>query len=180
MLLGHYALYDLSGLTYAVAEVIQLSPANLTVANHFDAADAGAMIGEGTLYAYAVGYAANGKGLADAAALHFDNYALKVLKTFTVAFHDLYEYADGVTDFQLGQIGTELFFFEFLDDVGHFILLPTGVLTRLSAAIGPSVVTNEAIIPWLLPLCKAFMPDYLVFLWPQEIFSHSCSASPPE
>ena len=113
MLLGDDALHDLGSFTNAVAEVIQLSPANLAVTHYFDAADTGAMIGESALYAYAVGYAANGEGLADTAALHFNHDAFEVLKTFAVAFHDLNEYADGVTDFQLGQVGTELFFFQF-------------------------------------------------------------------
>ena len=174
LLLGDDALHDLGSFTNAVAEVIQLSPANLAVTHYFDAADTGAMIGESALYAYAVGYAANGEGLADTAALHFNHDAFEVLKTFAVAFHDLNEYADGVTDFQLGQVGTELFFFQFFNDVGHFILLPTGVLTRLSAAIGPTVVTNESIITRHLPFCKVFMPVYLDFLRIAGIFFPFC------
>ena len=120
MLLGDDALHDLGSFTNAGAEVIQLSPANLAVTYYFDSADTGAVIGESALYAYAVGYAANGEGLADTAALHFNHDAFEVLKTFAVAFHDLNEYADGVTDFQLGQVGTELFFFPLFDDVGPF------------------------------------------------------------
>ena len=67
-----------------------------------------------------------------------------------------------------------MFFFQFFNDVGHFILLPTGVLTRLSAAIGPTVVTNESIITRHLPFCKVFMPVYLDFLRIAGIFFPFC------
>ena len=87
--------------------------------DHFDAADARAVIREGTLDADAVGHTTDGKGLADAAALHLDDDAFKVLQSFTVAFDDLHENANGIADFQLGQVASELFFFEFTNDVGH-------------------------------------------------------------
>ena len=53
----------------------------------------------------------------DAAALHFDDDAFKILEPFAVSFNDLNVYANGVTDFELGKIGTKLLFFEFSDDV---------------------------------------------------------------
>ena len=69
LLLGDDALHDLGSFTNAVAEVIQLSPANLAVTHYFDAADTGAMIGESALYAYAVGYAANAVKLEESLAI---------------------------------------------------------------------------------------------------------------
>ena len=83
----------------------------------FDAADARAVVREGTLYADAVGHTTDGEGLADAAALNLDDDAFKVLQSFPIAFNDLHEYANGVADFQLGQIASELFFFEFTNYV---------------------------------------------------------------
>ena len=55
----------------------------------------------------------------DSAALLLDNDSFKVLQSFTVAFDDLHENANGIADFQLGQVAAELFFFEFTNDVRH-------------------------------------------------------------
>ena len=87
------------------------------MANNFDPADARAVIGESPLNTYTVADTANGESLADAAALHFDDDAFKILEPFAVSLNDLNVYANGVTDFELGKIGTKLLFFEFSDDV---------------------------------------------------------------
>ena len=42
---------------------------------------------------------------------------LTTLEPFAASFNDLNVYANGVTDFKLGKIGTKLLFFEFSDDV---------------------------------------------------------------
>ena len=117
LLLGNDALFDLRSLTGPVAKVIELSPANNTVANDLDMADTGAVVGEGSLNTDAVAYAANGEGLADAAALHLDDDAFKVLKPLAVAFNDLNVNTHGVADLKLGEVGTKLLFFELSDDV---------------------------------------------------------------
>ena len=117
LLLGNDALFDLRSLTGPVAKVIELSPANNTVANDLDMADTGAVVGEGSLNTDAVAYAANGEGLADAAALHLDDDAFKVLKPLAVAFNDLDVNTHGVADLKLGEVGTKLLFFELSDDV---------------------------------------------------------------
>ena len=117
LLLGNDALFDLRSLTGPVAKVIELSPANSTVANDLDMADTGAVVGEGSLNTDAVAYAANGEGLADAAALHLDDDAFKVLKPLAVAFNDLDVNTHGVADLELGEVGTKLLFFELSDDV---------------------------------------------------------------
>ena len=117
LLLGNDALFDLRSLTGPVAKVIDLSPANNTVANDLDMADTGAVVGEGSLNTDAVAYAANGEGLADAAALHLDDDAFKVLKPLAVAFNDLDVNTHGVADLELGEVGTKLLFFELSDDV---------------------------------------------------------------
>ena len=70
----------MAAFTYAIAQIEQLGAANLTMAQHFDAADAGAVVGEGPLYADTVGYPADGEGLANAAALNLNNDAFEVLK----------------------------------------------------------------------------------------------------
>ena len=117
LLLGNDALFDLRSLTGPVAKVIELSPANNTMANDLDMADTGAVVGEGSLNTDAVAYAANGEGLADAAALHLDDDAFKVLKPLAVAFNDLDVNTHGVADLKLGEVGTKLLFFELSDDV---------------------------------------------------------------
>lgn len=117
LLLGNDALFDLRSLTGPVAKVIELSPANNTMANDLDMADTGAVVGEGSLNTDAVAYAANGEGLADAAALHLDDDAFKVLKPLAVAFNDLNVNTHGVADLKLGEVGTKLLFFELSDDV---------------------------------------------------------------
>ena len=117
LLLGNDALFDLRSLTGPVAKVIELSPANNTVANDLDMADTGAVVGEGSLNTDAVAYAANGEGLADTAALHLDDDAFKVLKPLAVAFNDLDVNTHGVADLELGEVGTKLLFFELSDDV---------------------------------------------------------------
>ncbi len=117
LLLGNDALFDLRSLTGPVAKVIELSPANNTVANDLDMADTGAVVGEGSLNTDAVAYAANGEGLADAAALHLDDDAFKVLKPLAVTFNDLDVNTHGVADLELGEVGTKLLFFELSDDV---------------------------------------------------------------
>ena len=116
LLLGNDALFDLRSLTGPVAKVIELSPANNTMANDLDMADTGAVVGEGSLNTDAVAYAANGEGLADAAALHLDDDAFKVLKPLAVAFNDLNVNTHGVADLELGEVGTKLLFFELSDD----------------------------------------------------------------
>ena len=117
LLLGNDALFDLRSLTGPVAKVIELSPANNTMANDLNMADTGAVVGEGSLNTDAVAYAANGEGLADAAALHLDDDAFKVLKPLAVAFNDLNVNTHGVADLELGEVGTKLLFFELSDDV---------------------------------------------------------------
>ena len=117
LLLGNDALFDLRSLTGPVAKVIELSPANNTMANDLNMADTGAVVGEGSLNTDAVAYAANGEGLADAAALHLDDDAFKVLKPLAVAFNDLDVNTHGVADLELGEVGTKLLFFELSDDV---------------------------------------------------------------
>ena len=117
LLLGNDALFDLRSLTDPVAKVIELSPANNTMANDLDMSDTGAVVGEGSLNTDAVAYAANGEGLADAAALHLDDDAFKVLKPLAVAFNDLDVNTHGVADLELGEVGTKLLFFELSDDV---------------------------------------------------------------
>ena len=120
-LLGNDALLDLSGLTNAITDVIELRTTNNAMTNNIDMTDGGAVIGERALNADAVAHTTDGEGPAETAALHLDNDTLKVLKTLTGTFNDLNVYADGIADLKLGKIGTELLFFEFLNDVCHNI-----------------------------------------------------------
>ena len=120
-LLGNDALLDLSGLTNAITDVIELRTTDDAMTDYLDTTDGGAVIREGTLNADAVAHTTDGEGLADAAALHLDNDTLEILKTLTGTFDDLNVNADGVADLELGEICAELLFFEFLNDVCHSI-----------------------------------------------------------
>lgn len=117
LLLGNDALFNLRSLTGPVAKVIELSPADNTVANDLYAADTGAVVGKGSLNTDAVAYAANGEGFADAAALHLYDDAFEILKSLAIAFNDLNVNTHCVADLELGEVGAKLLFFELSDDV---------------------------------------------------------------
>ena len=91
-------LADLRGFAAAVTQVVQFRSTDDAVTEHLDAADARAVVRERTLNADAVGHTADGKALADPAALDLDHDAFKVLKTLTVSFDDLHEYTDGIAE----------------------------------------------------------------------------------
>ena len=116
-LFGNDALLDLGGLTGPLTEVVKLGPADYAVAYNFDLADTRAVVGESPLNTNTVADAANGEALADTAALHLDNDAFEVLEPLAVAFNNLYIDPDGVADLEFGEVGSDLLFFEFSDDV---------------------------------------------------------------
>ena len=60
---------DLSSLTHAVTQIVQLSPADLTSTDGLDLLDHRAVEGEDLLHADAVRDAADGEGLVDTAVL---------------------------------------------------------------------------------------------------------------
>ncbi len=137
---------DLGGLAGTIAQVVKLRPADAAMAQHFDAADAGAVVRESPLNADTVGDAAHGEGFTDAATLNFDDDTFEVLEPLTAAFDDLHEYADGIADLKLREIRAYLLFFKFPDDVCHFLfLLPHRRSYEPSAHIGPPAVTTAII-----------------------------------
>ena len=72
-------LLDLSCLAEALTQVVQLCTANLALADSFDHCNIGRVQGENLLAANAVGNAANGDGLGDAAMLTSNDGALEHL-----------------------------------------------------------------------------------------------------
>ena len=68
------------------------------------------MNGEHLLHADAVGNAANGKGLCDAAVLLCNDGALEGLNTLTLAFLDTNINADGIADVELGLLSLDAAF----------------------------------------------------------------------
>ena len=82
------------------------------------------MNGENLLHADAVGQAADGDGLLDAAVLLGNDGALKDLDTLTGAFLDLDVYPDGVAHIDLGLFSLQLLLVQFLDEIhGYFLLI---------------------------------------------------------
>ena len=70
---------------------------------------------ESPLNTYTVADTANGESLADAAALHFDDDAFKILEPFAVSFNDLNVYAKNVSPISsLGRIRNEAALFRVL------------------------------------------------------------------
>ena len=89
---------NLGSLTNALAQVVQLGAANLTVTDDLDLLDGRSVDGEHLLDADAVGQTTNGEGLLDTAVLLGDNGTLEDLDTLTVTFLNLQVDLDGVTD----------------------------------------------------------------------------------
>ena len=74
-------LLDLGALTHAATQIIQLGPANLTIANHLNVVDGRRVDGEHLLHANAIGNTADSDGLLDAAMLLGNDGTLKHLNT---------------------------------------------------------------------------------------------------
>jgi len=98
-LLEHFL--DLSSLADSLAQIVQLSAADLTGTYYLDLLHYGRMNGEYSLDTAAVCNAANGECLVDAAVLLGDNSTLEDLDPRLVAFSDPYMDLDGVTDAEL-------------------------------------------------------------------------------
>ena len=116
-------LFDLCTLTNAITQVVQLCSANFAAANCLYGDDGGRVYGEDLLTAYAVGNAADGDGLVDAAMLLGNNGAFKSLVALTAAFLYANGDADGIADIQFGQFGLHVLFAENFDQI-HSLILP--------------------------------------------------------
>ena len=97
-------LFDLGGLAGAAAQVEQLGPAHLAVTDDLHLLNEGRVDGEHALHADAVGSAADGEGLGDAAVLLGDHSALEGLDALALAFLDANGDPNGVTDLELGPV----------------------------------------------------------------------------
>ena len=98
---------DLGSLAVAVAHVVQLGTANVTLGQNFDLVDDRRVNREGTLHADAEGNLADGERLADAVALAAHHEALEDLDTGVLAFDDVDVNLDGVTGAELGNVAAQ-------------------------------------------------------------------------
>ena len=89
---------DLGSLAHTVSQVVELSSANLTAADHFHAGNSGGMNGEYLLDTNAVSNSAYGEGLSDTAMLLGDYSTLKGLDSLSAAFLDLNADTNSVTN----------------------------------------------------------------------------------
>ena len=110
-------LFDFSSLANSVTQVVKLGSSDFALADHFHLLQVGGMDRESLFYAYAVGYAANGECLLDAAVLHSDDGALKDLNSFTVAFFDLGVHPNGVADAEVDSVRLQLGFGQFFYEI---------------------------------------------------------------
>ena len=116
---------NLGGLTTALAQIVQLRAANLTLAGNGDAVHTGRMQRERTLDAYTVRSAANSERFAARAVTACDYDAFERLKTLTVTFNNLNLYLYSVADVELGDVRAQLSILDGTDDFIHCdILLP--------------------------------------------------------
>ena len=92
------SLFDPGCFADSVAEVVELRSSDMAVTENFHADYVGGVDGEYPLHAAAVGNAADGEGLGDAAMLHGNDGALKHLVSFLVALADANRDADVVAD----------------------------------------------------------------------------------
>lgn len=81
-------------------EVIELRAADLTLADGLDLLNGGSVDGEHLFHTDAIGDAAHGDGLLDAAVLLGDDGAFEDLDTLAVSFLDMDVNADGVAHFR--------------------------------------------------------------------------------
>src|SRR4051794_36847082 len=90
-------LLDLRRLAHAIAEVIELGPADVASGHHFDLGDGRRVEREGPLDTDAVAHLAHGEGLTDAGALAADDRALEHLHALLGALDDAHVHLEGVT-----------------------------------------------------------------------------------
>ena len=95
---------NLSSLTNSVAEVVQLSSANLTVSNELYLLNCRRMQREYSLNTAAVSYTSNGESLVDSAVLLSDNSTLEHVDTVLLAVLDLYVKLYEVADLDRGSL----------------------------------------------------------------------------
>ena len=114
---------NLSSLTYAAAQIVQLSTANLTAAHNLELRYVRGMYRERFLHAYAIGNTADGNRLVYTGVLLGNDDALENLNTLTVAFLDLRVYLNGITDLELRQIALELLLGQYFDQIHLSVIL---------------------------------------------------------
>ena len=107
--------------------------AHAALADNLHGLHVGGVQGEHALHTYAVGNAAHGEGLADAAALAGDHGAFELLDTLPVAFTDVHVHADGVTDGELGDLSLERVLRDSFDCVHLRFLQKNNVQTFMPA-----------------------------------------------
>ena len=101
---------DLRGLAHSSAQIIKLCTADLTFSHRLKLHNIGGMDGERLLDADAVGQAANGNCLVDAAVLPGDDRAFKNLHSLARTFLNVGMHPYGVADLQIIGICSELLF----------------------------------------------------------------------
>ena len=121
---GLNLLLDLGSLAQTVAQVVELSSADLTVTDSLDLDDVRRMDGENLFAADAVGDTTNGEGFLNTAVLLGDNGALENLNSFTGTFLDFDMNANGVTDVNFGQFFLHVLAGKSLNEIHNIFLLP--------------------------------------------------------
>ena len=102
---------DLSSLTDAVTQIVELCTTYNTSAYNINFVQSRGMYRESTLYTYTVRDTSYRESLTYARTLTSDNNALKHLDTFTSTLDNLYMYTNRVTRCESRDVRTELFLF---------------------------------------------------------------------
>ena len=113
---------DLSVLADLIAQIIELSTANFTAANYFNALYVGGMDGEGLFGADTVGNSSYSEGFGNAAVLSCDNGTFKDLSSDSCTLDDLLVNLNGVTNIEFGDFGFELLICKCFQNIQSFYL----------------------------------------------------------
>ena len=97
---GLHLFLNLGSLTNAVAQVVQLCTANLTLADNVDSNNVRRMNREGLFNTAAVRNSSYSEGLRDSAAMLCNDGAFEHLNSFAGAFLDFVVNTNGVTNFE--------------------------------------------------------------------------------
>ena len=114
---GSKLLLDLGALAHAATQIVQLGPADLTVADDLNGIDRGRVHREHLLHAHAVGDTADGDGLLNAAVLLSNDSTLENLDTLAGALLDFHVDTYSVADFDGGYFAGQGFFVQFLNEI---------------------------------------------------------------
>src|SRR5688572_22443123 len=112
-------LFDASGFTAEVAQIIELGPADIATSFHLDFRDGGAMGLEHALHALAMRNLSDRKRRVEPPVPLRDHDAFIGLESLAIAFRHAHLHDHGVPGCKVGDVLLELLLFDLVDNLGH-------------------------------------------------------------